>query len=147
MKTLSQVTKYGLRALICLASTPKHGGGYQNIQSISGELQISFHFLTRIFRQLTNEGILRSFRGPSGGVVLAKPAEEIRLIDIVLILEGSGYFDECLLGLPGCGSAKPCPVHDFWKGVKEDIRTHMTTTNLAELVEKVKTNEVRLYDL
>ncbi len=145
MKTLSQVSKYGLRALIYLASKPQKGG-YLSIREISEDLGISFHFLTRIFRQLTSKGILTSYRGPGGGVAMIRSADKIKLLEVILALEGDDYFDHCLLGLPGCGSAKPCPVHDFWKEVKADMVNHLTTTSIAELVEKVKTEEVRLYD-
>lgn len=144
MKALSQASKYGIRALIYLAAKPQTGT-YFNIKEISDELGISFHFLTRIFRELTGNGILVSYRGPSGGVALAKAARKITLIDIVIALEGADYFDQCLLGLPGCGSAKPCPTHNFWTVVKSKIKEHLSSTTIAELVEKVKSDEVRLY--
>ncbi|EOZ96824.1 rrf2 family protein (putative transcriptional regulator) [Indibacter alkaliphilus LW1] len=121
-------------------------GEYVSIGEITKELNLSFHFLTKIFRELTNKGILYSYRGPSGGIALAKPSDQIMLIDIVLALEGEDYFDNCLLGFPGCGVEKPCPVHNFWKGIKEDIKSHLCNTSLAQLGEKILAEEVRLFD-
>lgn len=144
MKVLSQTSKYSIRALLYIVSQHQTKE-YTSIGEITKALDLSFHFLTKIFRQLTAKGILYSYRGPSGGVALAKPAKEIKLVDVVLALEGDDYFDNCLLGLPHCGSAKPCPVHDFWKDIKADIELHLTETNLAELSAKIKSNEVRLY--
>jgi Rrf2 family transcriptional regulator, iron-sulfur cluster assembly transcription factor len=145
MKVLSQTSKYGIRALLYMVTNPGNGE-YLSIGEISKEMDLSFHFLTKIFRELTSHGILHSYRGPSGGVALTKPADEIMLVDVVLALEGKEYFDNCLLGFPDCGISQPCPVHDFWKGVKADIQAHLCNTSLAQLGEKIDAKEVRLYD-
>ncbi|PSL07772.1 RrF2 family transcriptional regulator [Cecembia rubra] len=145
MKVLSQTSKYGIRALLYVVSHPGTGQ-FVSIGEIAKELNLSFHFLTKIFRELTNKGILHSYRGPAGGIALAKPADQIKLVDIVLALEGDDYFDNCLLGFPGCGVEKPCPVHNFWKGIRSEIKSHLLNTSLAQLGEKIVAEEVRLYD-
>lgn len=122
----------------------KEAPGYVNIGEISKELDISFHFLTKIFQSLTQNNILESYRGPNGGVALAKPPEQIFLIDIVKILDGADFFDKCLLGLPGCGAFDPCPVHDFWAVAKEVLKDEFETTSLAELGAKVSEERLRL---
>ncbi len=143
MKALSQVGKYGLRAILYLVAYPSENS-YMSIRQISDELNLSFHFVTKIFRELTAKGILISYRGPSGGVALARPADQIMLIDVVKALEGEDYFDKCLIGLPHCGTAKPCPVHEFWKETKVKIQQNFTETSLASLSEKIRSQEFRL---
>jgi len=118
--------------------------GYVNIGEISKELDISFHFLTKIFQSLTQNNILESYRGPNGGVALVKPPDQIFLIDIVKILDGADFFDKCLLGLPGCGNFDPCPVHDFWAVTKAALKDEFETTSLAELGAKVSEDRLRL---
>lgn len=145
MKVLSQTSKYGIRALLYMVTNPSLGE-YMSIGEIAKEMNLSFHFLTKIFRELTANGILHSYRGPSGGVALARPAESIMLLDVVLALEGKDYFDSCLLGFPGCGVAKPCPVHGFWKVAKAGLKDHFSNTSLSQLAEKINSDEVRLYD-
>lgn len=117
---------------------------YVNIGEISKELDISFHFLTKIFQSLTQNNILESYRGPNGGVALVKPPDQIFLIDIVKILDGADFFDKCLLGLPGCGNFDPCPVHDFWAVTKAALKVEFETTSLAELGAKVSEDRLRL---
>ncbi|MBV6426375.1 MAG: putative HTH-type transcriptional regulator [Haliscomenobacter sp.] len=134
---------YGLRALIYMASK-KSPPSFVNIREISEELDISFHFLTKTFQSLTQENVLKSYRGPSGGIAFARPPEEILLIDIVYILEGRDFFSSCLLGLPGCGEEAPCPVHDFWKEVKSAMREEFETTSLADLAAKVSKDRLRI---
>lgn len=143
MKALSQVSKYGLRAILYLVATPTEKQ-FMSIRQISDELKLSFHFITKIFRELTEKGILISYRGPSGGIALAKPADQIMLIDVILALEGADFFDKCLIGLPHCGTAKPCPIHDFWNEAKTKLKQNFSETSLAVLGEKIRTQEFRL---
>ena len=117
---------------------------YTSIREIADALDISFHFLTKIFQSLTQKGILESYRGPNGGVILKTPPERVFLIDIVKILEGEDFFDQCILGLPGCGEEKPCPMHDFWKVTKAALKTEFESTSLAELGGKVQQGAFRL---
>jgi Rrf2 family transcriptional regulator, iron-sulfur cluster assembly transcription factor len=143
VKVLSKASVYGLRALVYIVAK-KQTPGYVNIGEISKELDISFHFLTKIFQSLTQHKILESYRGPNGGVALVKPPAQIFLIDIVKILDGEDFFDKCLLGLPGCGDFDPCPVHDFWAVTKEALKDEFETTSLAELGAKVSEDRLRL---
>lgn len=143
MEILSKASGYGLRALVYLAAE-KDRTGYLSIGEISENLNISFHFLTKIFQKLTQHDILESYRGPNGGIALKKPAEEIFLTDIVKILEGEDFFDKCLLGLPGCGVATPCPIHDFWKVAKAALKDKFDATSLADLGTKVSEMGLRL---
>lgn len=131
---LSKSCLYGLRASVFLAS--KKSGGYVNIREISNELNISFHFLTKVLQQLTQAQILESYKGPNGGIKLAKPAEKITFIDIVLAIDTNHMFTECILGLPGCGKLKPCPLHDQWSALKEELLEMMEHSTLRELAER-----------
>lgn len=109
--------------------------GYVSIGSISEELDISFPFLTKIFQKLNEADLLTSQRGPKGGVALNKPASEISLYDIVVAIDGDDLFNECVLGLPGCGEAKPCPVHEHWTEERNRIENIFQQSTLAELPE------------
>src|SRR5690606_23339032 len=102
MKILSRACNYGIRALIYMVA--KNGGTeYISIGEISEELDISFHFLTKTFQELNRAKLLTSSRGPNGGVALTRPAEDISMLEVIMVIEGDDFFDACLLGLPDCG--------------------------------------------
>jgi Rrf2 family transcriptional regulator, iron-sulfur cluster assembly transcription factor len=143
MKIFSNSTIYALRALIYIVSK-ENEEEYTSISEISEKLEISFHFLTKSLQKLTQEGILVSSRGPAGGIALNKPAKKVRLADIVMILEGEDYFDSCMLGLPGCGEQKPCPVHDFWAGFKKGLKKELSKVTLKDLGNKTIRDRLRL---
>lgn len=143
---LSHACTYGIRAALYLAYLgPEKGRGkYVPIRTLSEDLGISFHFLTKILQQLTHHRLLSSFRGPNGGISLARPASEIRLMDIVEALDGPRLFTDCVLGLPGCGDERPCALHDQWGETREILRTLFEHTSLEELVERTRHLKLRL---
>lgn len=139
---LSKSCVYGMRASLYLAST--YSQEYTSIRTMSEKLDISFHFLTKILQQLTAAGLLESHKGPSGGVRLTKPAGKISLIEIVVAIDGPELFTECVLGLPGCGIEKPCPLHEKWAVTREHIREMLAGSTLDELADKGKAGNLRI---
>ena len=143
MRVISKAGEYGLRALLYMVSK-RADVEFVNIRGMSEELDISFHFLTKILQSLTQKGLLRSYRGPNGGIGFQIPPEEILLSDLIRALEGDDFFEKCLLGLPGCGEKKPCPMHDFWKETKGKLQAEFESTTLAELGQSTRQNRFRL---
>ena len=138
---LSKSCIYGLRASILLAQ--KEQGDFINIQKISSELNVSFYFLTKILQQLTSSGIMESYKGPNGGVKLALDPEKITFSDIVVSIDGEHLLKECILGLPGCGREKPCPMHEKWTTLRNTLQHLMEDVTLKDLAND---NNLRLAD-
>lgn len=145
MSLLSKSCVYGLRASLYVAG---FGGErkFVPIHEIAEQLDISFHFLTKILQQLTGAGILESYRGPSGGVMLAKPADEVSLLNIVSAIDGDAVFSECVLGLAGCGTHAPCPLHESWSAQRGKLLAALEGATLESLRDPVKAAELRLHD-
>ena len=115
------------------ASGPDPTQEYVSIRTVSDELSIGFSFLTKVLQELNDAGLLTSKRGRGGGVALTRPPSDISIYDIVVALEGDELFNECVLGLPGCGEAEPCPLHDHWTDERERMETKFRETTLAEV--------------
>ncbi|MCP4457664.1 MAG: Rrf2 family transcriptional regulator [Cytophagales bacterium] len=132
MQALSKTTIYAIRALIYMLNN-QQTNQYINIRDISNDLDISFHFLTKILQSLTKQGLLSSYRGATGGIAISKNPQNIRLIDLIYILEGNDFFDKCLLGLPGCGTLEPCPAHEIWSVAKDDLKMKFENASILDL--------------
>jgi Rrf2 family protein len=139
---LSRSCVYGLRAVIFIAQN--HNNAYVSIREISEKLNISFHFLTKILQILTQNKILISYRGPSGGIKLAKPSSAITILDIINAIDGDALFKECILGLPNCGDDKPCPLHDKWSEYCQSLQDDFSHTSIQDLVLKIKESKLRI---
>ena len=139
---LSKSCIYGIQAAIHVAAEAKTG--YVPISRIAEQLNISFHFLTKVLQQFTQSGLLASYRGPKGGVALGRDASEISLYDLIGTIDGTKIFTECMLGLPGCGHEEPCPAHDHWVEVRQQFASIAKSVTLADLADKANTLNVRL---
>ncbi len=139
---ISKTCIYGIQAMIHIAS--QKPGQWVSIQSIANSLNISFHFLTKVLQQLTAAGLMNSQRGVHGGVMLAKSAEDISLLEIISIIDGTDIFEQCMLGLPGCGTAEACPVHESWTALRTEIARVFMGTTLERLAKDATTLNLRL---
>ena len=139
---LSRGCEYAIRASIYVAAHDEEG--FVPIHVIGSELGVSGHFLTKILQQLTQAGIMKSHRGPSGGVSLARPASKIALHEIVVAIDGAALFSECLLGLPSCSDGNPCPLHEKWSRTRGQLTNTFRSTSLESLAQMVRKDALRL---
>jgi len=142
---LSKACIYGVRASLYMSLVYSEGS-FVSIKEMAGKLNISFHFLTKILQQITHAGIMHSYKGPNGGIALSKHPEKITIMEVVQAVDGNGLFEECLLGLPGCGAKKPCPMHEKWGDAREKIKFMFENTTLREMSNKSIDFDLRLSD-
>lgn len=122
----------------------RSGASYVPVHEISEKLDVSKHFLAKILQQLTSKGLLRSHRGPNGGVTLARSAEKIHLAEIVEAIDGRKVFESCVLGMPGCGTATPCPLHDEWGPARDRFNEIMFTNTVRDVADRTREKGYRL---
>jgi Rrf2 family protein len=139
---LSRACTYGIQAVVYTAT--QNSNGYVSIAKAARELNIPFAFLTKVLQTLTDNKLLLSKRGANGGIMLARPADRISLLDIVAAIDGLSVFEECILGLPGCGHAAPCPMHQHWALQREKLRNHFSNTTLADIAHNVRERTFRI---
>ena len=129
---LYKSSEYAIR---CLVSMAHSGGGLHSVKSLSENLGIPYKFLGRLMSILGNEGLVESVQGKGGGYRIVRPLENIRLAEIVDIVEGMDSYDRCILGFDRCDEKNPCPMHEFWSGHKDGILDMLNHTTLAQLAE------------
>jgi Rrf2 family transcriptional regulator, iron-sulfur cluster assembly transcription factor len=132
---VSKSCSYGIRSVAYLSGYPQ--GQYVPIRDISNDLNISYHFLTKILQMLTANNVLISSRGAGGGVALAREASSITLYDLIIAIDGDELFTGCLLRLPGCGTKTPCPVHQEWDVARGKVNHFCCHTSVTELQQHV----------
>ena len=115
---------------------------YFTATDISKKLNMPKEFLAKILQSLAVHSIVISKKGKTGGFTLGRPLNEIRLIDIVIAMDGLEIFHKCVLGFKGCTVEKPCPVHDKWGKLRDLTYKMLSEETLLELrnksIEKIK---------
>ena len=131
MMSLSQTTGYAILALACLAEKPEATGA---VQRIARRADVPAPYLAKIIRALAKAGLVTAKRGFRGGIRLARPTDDITVLEISEAIDGPTYFDQCLLGLESCSDARACPTHRFWKKERQQIRRTLRGITLADVV-------------
>lgn len=109
---------------------------YFTATDISKRLKIPKEFLAKILQSLAVHSIVVSKKGKSGGFTLGRPLDEIRLIDIVVAMDGLEMFQKCVLGFRGCTVEKPCPVHDKWGRLRDMTYKMLSDETLLDIRDK-----------
>lgn len=133
---LSTKGRYGTRALLDLALHQKEGPA--PLKDVAQRQEISLHYLEHLITPLIAGGIVRSIRGPRGGVSLAKSPDEIRLSEVIRLLEGSIAPVDCINNPGICNRSSFCVTRDIWGELKEAMNGILESTTLQDLVERQK---------
>jgi Rrf2 family protein len=134
---LSNTSKYAIRAVIYLSLN--NGEGMKiGIKQISKELNIPTPFLGKILQTLAKHKILASTKGPHGGFGLGKKADNIKLIDIVDIIDGQDMFQKCLIRLEDCSEIEPCSMHSKYSEIRSQLLNLFQNQNISDLINDIK---------
>jgi len=107
---------------------------------IAEMLSISLAHLSKVMRQLVHSELVTPVRGPTGGYRLGRPAEEIRLMDILEAIDGPFPTTTCLLGRPICHPCG-CLFTGLAEEVRETVTSYLTATTLAMLVDSYRSKQ------
>ena len=143
MLRLSKRSDYALIALRHLATTgdrspsSAHQGDLSPSSSSARELAERFNIpvelLAKVLQKLVRAGLLTSHQGIRGGYVLARPAQEISVADIIVAVDGPLTVTACSDEDQTCDQYLKCNVRDpLWR-LKDRILSALTSCTLAEL--------------
>jgi Rrf2 family protein len=130
---LSTRSRYSTRAILDLAL--HCGDGPQVLRDIAERQDISERYLENIMVSLVAGGIAKSIRGNKGGFMLARRPEEIRLGEIVRIMEGSMAPVDCVVDPSSCERAETCVACDIWTKLRDSIVGYLDSVSIADMVE------------
>jgi len=138
---LSSACQDTIRAAVWLSTKPK--GEFHRIQKISESLELPFHFMAKSLQKLVHAGILISQRGAAGGVTLAKDPSDITLLSMIEAVDGSAFFDACVLGIGDCEAEKPCALHAQWDVWRQEMLGMYDAMRLSEITEDVLHRKIK----
>ena len=133
---LSTKGRYAVMALVDLAS--QSDGRPVALADIAERQEISLSYLEQLFAKLRRGGLVRSVRGPGGGYLLARPADETRISDAILAVDEPIRATRCKPGsAAGCRANKSrCLTHDLWEELGNQIHIFLSSVSLADVCNK-----------
>jgi len=136
---LSTKGRYGTRAMVDLAL--HYGQGPILLKDIAKREEISEKYLEHIITSLKVAGLVKSIRGAHGGYILAKPPAQIKISQVIKVLEGSIAPVECVDDPGLCSRVELCVTRDVWKEIKRVMDEVLESVSLKDLVEQQKRKE------
>jgi Rrf2 family transcriptional regulator, iron-sulfur cluster assembly transcription factor len=133
---LSTRAHYAVRAVLDLALHSQHGP--VAIQEIARRQAISSSYLEQLFVKLRRGQLIRSIRGARGGYQLARPAEDVHLADIIMLVDEPLQPVACLDGQKDCDLASQCVTQDVWRQLGDHIRTFLSSITVDQLVREMR---------
>lgn len=129
----SKACEYAIKATIYVAVQSLENKRV-SLKDIAREIDSPVAFTAKILQHLTKKNIMQSVMGPTGGFQIEKKKiDEIKLSQIVDAIDGDAIYRDCGLGLKECNAAKPCPVHDKFAKIRNDLKEMLENTSLYEL--------------
>jgi Rrf2 family protein len=128
-------TEIAIRAALYLASRPP--GELSPVHDIAKATKLPSAYLSKVIQRLGQAGLVRTFRGPGGGIELGKSPEAITLWSLVCATEGRADVNRCAIGIGTCSSEKPCPLHGRWAPLREEFQRLLEATTLAALLREL----------
>ena len=135
----SKTCEYAIRAMIFIAKKSK-AGGKVGIKEIAKAIDAPEHFIAKILQDLSRKGLVQSLKGPTGGFYLEERLSQCSLADIVKAIDGDKLFTGCGLGLKNCSEVRPCPIHNEFKKVREDIYNMLEDARIGEFSKQLEKN-------
>lgn len=130
---LTYFSDYAFRVLMYLAVTPDRRC---TIREISDAYGISRAHLMKVVNLLTREGLVTAQRGPTGGLTLAMPANEIRLGDVVRKTEDDLGLVECFRPDNTCRLTPACLLAPALSRAMQAFLSELDKQTIADLVRK-----------
>jgi Rrf2 family iron-sulfur cluster assembly transcriptional regulator len=129
---LSSTSDYALRAILVLAQATD--GRPLRADHIARATAAPANYLAKTLNALAKAGLVHSTRGPFGGFVLAVPAAELSLAQIIDCFDEPRPQTHCLLGNAACDLRHPCIAHQRWTAIKDARRAALADTTVADLL-------------
>lgn len=130
----SKACEYAIRATIIIASESTKGNRL-SLKEVSEKVDSPEAFTAKILQKLVKSQIIQSVKGPGGGFEIdIKCLHSVKLVDVVLSIEGGSAFNSCGLGLKECSELYPCPFHNKFKPIREKLKRQLESTSIAELI-------------
>jgi Rrf2 family protein len=129
---VSRRTDYAIRILLELA---RSDGAPISVRALAKNQDVPYAFARGIQRELVASELVESQRGAQGGIFLARPAEEISLLDVVEAMQGAPSCSVCTSDPNWCKRVGGCSVHGIWSEADKMVSEYLGTKSLAGLID------------
>lgn len=130
----SQTAEYALRAVVALGRVEPTPLTTEKIAQVT---RVPRAYLAKVLQALVRGGVLLSHRGVRGGLSLARPVDDISILDVIEAVDPIKRITSCPLGIAAHGT-KLCPLHSKLDGVLEEVAKTFESCSVGQMLETPK---------
>lgn len=133
-----KLTTKGRYAVMAMADLARYSTGRPvALADIAERQEISLSYLEQLFAKLRRGNLVKSVRGPGGGYLLSRHADDIRISDVILAVDEPIKATRCEIGSPkGCmgNNSSRCITHDLWAELSHHIQLFLGSVSLGDVI-------------
>ncbi len=137
-----QITKKADYAVRLMVEVAAHSGESVTTAQIAERQAMPYQFLRKVAQTLAGKGLLASERGGKGGLTLARPAEQISVLDILQALD-LPPINDCAVDPDNCARREICAVYPVWFEAQREMERVLGGTALSRLVRAHRVLQAR----
>ncbi|MFZ1703812.1 MAG: Rrf2 family transcriptional regulator [Saprospiraceae bacterium] len=138
IKMFSKACEYGIKAVIHI-SHQSQKGEKASLKAVAKAIDSPIAFTAKILQSLVNTHVVISSKGTSGGYEIPEDKYvSMTIFDIVKAIDGDKIYDGCGLGLKQCNEKRPCPFHDQFKAIRDNLKNSSQNTTIQDMVRDVQ---------
>src|SRR3990172_3702918 len=127
-----QITRKADYAVRLMMEVAAHPGEIVNTAQVAKRQDIPRQFLRKVAQALTMNGLLVSERGGKGGLILARPADQITVLDILRAVDVLAVND-CTISPGSCQRRAVCAAYPFWFEAQREMERVLAQSTLAKI--------------
>lgn len=140
----SKACEHGIKAMIYIATQSIEKQRIK-VVDIAKNTDSPEAFTAKVLSKLNKNGLVQSQTGPAGGFYITqKSAQNLKLSQIVIAIDGTGIFNNCALGLKHCNPENPCPLHHHFAKIRSELQQMLENTTLFELATQLQNGQTTL---
>jgi Rrf2 family iron-sulfur cluster assembly transcriptional regulator len=134
----SKACEYGIRASIFIAEQSLLDKKV-SLKDIAKAIDSPEAYTSKILQQLSRNFVINSDKGPTGGFSMNKQElDNVKLSTVVTAIDGEAIYNGCGLGLKNCNEEMPCPAHNQFKIIRDQLKIMLETTLVKSLTMDFK---------
>lgn len=131
----SKATEYALRAMLYLAANSDEGKRL-SLNEIAREIGSPVSFTAKVMQMLSRgDRLVHSVKGPGGGFYMTANSKKLPVLSVIEAMGEEHVLSGCVLGLPRCSDARPCPMHEEYKYIKSELLDMFCSRTIESLTE------------
>ncbi|MGQ8336294.1 RrF2 family transcriptional regulator [Sunxiuqinia sp. A32] len=140
---LTKSAEYAIRALVYI-QLQNWEGKRPGYREVAREIESPEHFTAKVLQLMTRFNLIYSIRGRNGGFAFDEDDEPLKLVKIILAMDGQRVFTKCSFGFKSCDANNKCPLHDDFAKIRDGFEELVNKETIQSLARKIQKGDAVL---